>query len=355
MQCSGIAHFFECNYAICLASDDAYSKYLYVTLSSIVQNSSPENFYDIVVLSSGVSRKQEKTLKLLERENVSIRLFDMDSYLSGDDAKSFWISGHVSKACYFRFFIPTIFSTYEKVLYLDCDIVVEDDIAKVFQFSLEGALLGVVLDADCHIYTESRKRYMQDVLKIDPVQYFCSGVLLYNIKEDIADGLPDRCMELLRKLKDPMYHDQDILNSVTFGRNVFLPMEWHYQSWIWLYHDIDEVLSIHPEFYGRYVAAANNIGLIHYGSSHKPWREPDIPFAELWWKYARTSPFYEQFLLGASHAKCCDELKRRESVQRIRLGFKLLFYRLMALCPLGGFQMKMRQKAEKTRKKLSCS
>ena len=36
--------------------------------------------------------------------------------------------------------------------------------------------------------------------------------------------------------------------------------------------------------------------IIHYNSQFKPWFYPDKPYADIWWSYARETPFYEEIL-----------------------------------------------------------
>ena len=37
--------------------------------------------------------------------------------------------------------------------------------------------------------------------------------------------------------------------------------------------------------------------IIHYANETKPWYNPEDIFADIWWKYARLTPFYESLLL----------------------------------------------------------
>src|SRR3546814_17560015 len=65
--------------------------------------------------------------------NVMLRFqpFDIESY------SHFRTDGHISHASYLRIFIPEILpDSVEKVLYLDCDIAVRNDIAALWNLSL---------------------------------------------------------------------------------------------------------------------------------------------------------------------------------------------------------------------------
>ena len=53
-----------------------------------------------------------------------------------------YVSGELSRASYFRLDIANILDeSVEKIIYLDCDLLVYDDIAKMWQFDMQGKLL----------------------------------------------------------------------------------------------------------------------------------------------------------------------------------------------------------------------
>lgn len=46
----------------------------------------------------------------------------------------------------------------------------------------------------------------------------------------------------------------------------------------------------------EYLNAKANPKIIHFAGDRKPWRYPDEEYAEIWWEYARKTPFYEEIL-----------------------------------------------------------
>lgn len=46
-----------------------------------------------------------------------------------------------------------------------------------------------------------------------------------------------------------------------------------------------------------HVRIDQNIKLIHYKLTAKPWHYSDIPYGEYFWKYASQSPFYQKIRL----------------------------------------------------------
>lgn len=122
----------------------------------------------------------------------------------------FYSHGYYTPTVYFRFFIPEIFAHYEKVLYLDSDLICLRDIADLYRVDIGGNLLGAVRDVEyARIYNENCeikgyrvKDYCDDILKLkDYTHYFNSGVLGFNIKKCREFALTDKLLKRLAEVK----------------------------------------------------------------------------------------------------------------------------------------------------------
>lgn len=341
--------------AVCFAADDSYFKYLYVTIYSLVKNADSQKIYDIVVLSNGISDYGRNHILKLASDNISIRFIDMGEIFSEDFAKQFFISGHVSLATYFRFFIPTLFEDYSKVAYLDCDMIIDSDIADIFEVDMQDNLLGVVNDVFFKVFDNHFKdltSYIRNELRMDPDLYFNAGVILYNIPSVISFDLQNKCFELLKQIKNPRFHDQDILNSVTAGRNIFLPVEWNIQWHMAFEYKNRESEIRQIPYYDAYYAAMPKARIVHYTTNRKPWAYPSLELAEIWWSYARSTPFYEAFLESAFLGEKLDQ--RLAAIAPGKLGIKarLLFWKALAALFPGSLGKKCKRKAEAEKDRL---
>ena len=142
--------------AICLASDQNYIDYTYVTVLSIAEHASKDSHYEVVILSTGVLEYKKQIFYALNSDNFSVRFVDMEKYLEQTEMRNFFISRHVSTATYFRYFIPEIFSNYDRVLYMDGDVIALEDVAELFSFNIDGRMLGVDMEADAPLFPEER-------------------------------------------------------------------------------------------------------------------------------------------------------------------------------------------------------
>lgn len=339
--------------AICFSTDDNYVKYLSVTLKSILDNSSNNHNYDIVVLSQGVSIEKQKEIKKLESNNIRITFFEMNDFLERDSSTDFFISGHVSLATYFRFYIPELFSKYEKVVYLDCDLIVTTDLYNIFSFELGKSILGVVYDAEGRKFDEYRIEYINNILGVNHLEYFCAGMLVYNMKEINNFNLKKKCFDILKTIPNPMFHDQDILNVAAFRNVTFLPLEWHVQWHITIFNDVSTSFFKNNIFYQEYMDSLNNIKILHYDSSAKPWNIPKNQLSHLWWEIARSTPYYEEFLcdLHKNEINALTDIYKKSGIFDasyfiIKLKYKL--YKILSKISFG----KMKERAIKKSNKL---
>jgi len=344
--------------AICLASDQNYIDYTYVTVLSIAEHASPAQHYEIVILSSGVLEYKKKIFYRLNSENFTVRFIDMEEYIAQSGMENFFTSGHISLATYFRYFIPDIFKNYDRVLYLDGDIIAHDDIANIFLFNIKGYLLGVVQDADRYFFDEERKKYISNHLGVDYTKYFCAGLILYNIPECLSFNLTKKCFITQERLVNPLFHDQDVLNSITFQKNYFIPLRWHLMSWIYSYNKLDRLKELFPDYFIEYLSASNDVALVHFGGGKKPWNDPKITFADLWWEVAHKTPFYERFLSEVTQyqiSTVVDRDARRVTVlssKRNSIKLRHTAYRLLSKITSGSLRKKLMNKRQKLKAQL---
>lgn len=281
--------FAENNVAIFLSSDNNYVPYLAVTLVSLIENSNPDFNYDMVILNEGITSRNKDILKNFVEKypHCSLRFFSMGYYSSKYDIASFFISAHITTPSYYRIFAPLIFKNYNRIVYLDCDLIVNTDISELFSLPFKNKSILAAPDyCVCQpTYSPKYRQYAQETLKIKNLsRYFNAGVQVFNLQKIREKGY---ITEFLRMSKiKAVYHDQDILNSVLQDDSHLIAPEWNYQ--IHCKNNTDAYLSFYQPL--------KSIKILHFSSFEKPWQTLNNDFAEIWWAYARKSPFYEQIV-----------------------------------------------------------
>lgn len=181
------------NIPIVFASDEKYAPYLGVAIQSLIEHTTQKNNYDIIILHNKLSERfiHRLTEISIGHKNVSIRFFDIHSRIAQLPENILFENLHISKTTYYRFFIANQLPLYDKIIYLDCDLVLQTDVAKLYQTDLDNNLLGATraLGFLAHYYeSASFKNYWDHVLKLtSPNEYLQAGVLVINTRQMRAE------------------------------------------------------------------------------------------------------------------------------------------------------------------------
>lgn len=284
--------------AVCLGADDRYAPFAELVISSIVANASPSRRYDIVVFSNGIAQlKQDAILRSVRGlSNVSVRFVESAAYLSGGLAER----DHINRSTYLRFIIPKAMRRFPKVVYLDCDLVVNRDIAELYDTDLGGCYLGAVRDTIDACWYKRRHdgtdvNIRERVGLFDPFGYFNAGVLLLDTEKFNA-LFPTQDLFSLALSRRWVWQDQDMLNYLCRGKVCHLDQRWNV-----LAHDHEtyaqmEELGAPQWLYDRYMAARKDPYIVHYCGRLQPCFHPNADLREYFWKYARGCGAYETLL-----------------------------------------------------------
>ncbi len=286
---------------IVFATNNAYVPYLGVTLQSLIAHSSPENHYQIYVFHTNLTHHHQEQLLDMAENHVTIEMVQIDETMS---RKELYVSEyHFSVETIFRFFIPELLPQYDKVLYLDCDIIILQDIAELYDTDLGDCILGVAETGSWKTAFDWKTAFSQR-LDVERDDLFNAGVILISCKQFSQEQIKDKCLALLEEdwkreevwLVNP---DQDALTIVCQGKIAKFPQCWNFE-WHWQPElDGGSPQSTWTETQQKsYRELKKNINIIHYTSSIKPWNSPEKPLAEHFWKYARQTIFYEKILFN---------------------------------------------------------
>ena len=285
---------------IVFASDKAYFRQLEVTIISILKNCRKEDFLVFYVLSLDLHETDINSLKkylnsIIEIHNFDIRLYPMQDILK-DIRINFYIEIHVSISTYLRFFIPILFKDKDKILYLDSDLIIDDDINKLFEFDLDNYPCAACVDLreemarEKGLYVSGRKweTYVREELLLeDKHNYFQAGVILFNIKKCLEIDLLSQLLSELERIKTPILSDQDVINSSLKGNIKEIPDYWNVEMQVPL--EFKHYLLERGSFAERYLKAFSEKKILHFASRRKPWNDPEVPCADVWWSYAKLS------------------------------------------------------------------
>ncbi len=272
---------------IVFASNDLYAPYLGVALYSLIQHTSQEIQYNIHILTTEFNRHHQKRILSLQKENVSIRFIDVKKIMCGFH---FATIEHITPESSYRLLIDLLFPQYEKVLYLDSDIVINRDVAELYLEEMGDAIIGAARARLCRGLVE----YINRELSVPLQGYINAGILLINIAEFHKENIGQRGLQMISE-KKYMTMDQDVLNILCDGRIRYIDGRWNVE-WEHLTGEGKEILI--DDVRKDTLSYLDDPYIVHFTSPFKPWLHPENEYAEWFWKYARETIFYEEILFA---------------------------------------------------------
>ncbi|MGN1155777.1 MAG: glycosyltransferase, partial [Agathobacter sp.] len=178
---------------------------------------------------------------------------------------------------------------YERVLYIDSDRVVREDIANLYQYELRKNYIGAVRD-QLVVQTDTYGDYVEKVLGISRGAYFNAGVVLINCEQFRKNHMLKKFIELLNTYTFVVAQDQDYLNILCKDNVLWVDPRWNVQMMGTLHFE-DEQSK-----------------LVHYNLAAKPWNYKECRLGEYFWEYAKQTEKYEQLQsILANHTKEDEE------------------------------------------------
>ena len=278
------------NINIAFASDDNFCQHLCIAICSIMENSSIEDFYNIFVLDNDKISDKNKEKIITFSNNYKNLKIEFISIKGINIFENFPKAKFISSDMYSRLLLPNIFKNLDKILYLDCDIVVRSDI----KFLYEKDIAEFYCAASCEGYTY--KHYCKETLGLNFKDVFNSGVILFNLKkireDKIVSQFPyynDRIKSRDEKLRSG---DQDILNIFFADNFLKISKAWNFEL------DIPYLLR-YKRYYDnisktevKFLRNRKNVCIIHFIGPDKPWKYTCIhSFKRYYFYYLNKTPY----------------------------------------------------------------
>jgi lipopolysaccharide biosynthesis glycosyltransferase len=259
--------------------------------------------------------------------------------------RNLFVSNHINLTAYYKLFLGGILKNYKKVLCLDVDIIVREDVVNLFNVDLQGKTIGAVVDPYLAAGSDFPwHKYAKTINIADIEKYFNSGVMLIDVEAIRAKNYEQQFIDIAKE-SDRMFHDQDTLNiamqKTKCADVLFLDPRWNYL----LSNDYDKFVKF---THGKY---RNSAKIIHYTDAcNKPWYW-DCDLSEYWWEYAQMTPFYEVIMLGRVEQETKRIFREMESckpLNRLLNYLRYLRYRLFGkIFPVAKRRRHYREKVKK--------
>jgi lipopolysaccharide biosynthesis glycosyltransferase len=293
----------ELELTLVCCSDQEFAMPLAVLLCSAAANISPPWRVRMCVIDGGIA---PATLDHLARTadrigNARLEIFKPDP----DSQHDLRIDGPANQSCYLRLLMGTVLPPdIEKVIYLDCDMIVESDLTQLWRQNLGNSILLAVRDFGYPTLKQGLPDTV-DVLGCNADSpYFNSGLMVVNLKRWREERVAQRVLEYTRRHIDTVrFDDQDGLNAVLWNRWKPIDVAWNVQVGALTYlrtvapwEDSDELvvrgdeLLAHPR-------------ILHFIGRHKPWHGGRYrPVRGRFLRYLRQSRWFGPLGIARFHA-----------------------------------------------------
>lgn len=249
---------------VCVACDDNYAKYAGVVIASALKSSAEADEMRFYILDGGISDENKtkiselKSIKDCEINFVSINNEMFSDYLT---VKT---HSYISIPTFYRLKLPTLLPNVDRVIYFDCDIVINGSLQELFEADLGTCPIAGVKDLN------------KKMLKKNPT-YVNAGMLVMDIKNMREQNTESEFLSWTREhINTIKVGDQEIINEVLKGRIKIVDDTWNVQS---------------SNFTNR-SSYTKNPKVIHYVARKKPWHWASFSYhRDLYFKYLQLTPW----------------------------------------------------------------
>jgi lipopolysaccharide biosynthesis glycosyltransferase len=172
---------------------------------------------------------------------------------------------YITHLTYARLLIPDLLPVeVEKAAYLDCDIVVNEDIGELWDTHLEQKSLFAVRDSIAFVSAPGGLVNYRELSIPGDAHYFNAGVLIMNLKKWRECDTSEKVFRYLRRHRPIIqWYDQEALNAVLFDDWSELDYRWNWQI-DWRHYRLGRAKRL-------WVPTTTRKSIVHFTTAEKPW------------------------------------------------------------------------------------
>ena len=253
-------------------ADGKYSKFVGASMASIFENTSAPVTVHILHDATLTNDNRDKFSYLAGRYGQRVNFHNVEELCPDEinflrNTLADKINLRFSIGAFYRLLIKEILQRrgVNRAIYLDADIIVNLDIAELWRQNLRKFPLAAVSEIDATFDEMMKEKYLLDSGLVKTENYFCSGVILFNLNALDEKFFYDGVQFLVDNpaCESP---DQDILNAF-FSEN-YLKLEQKFDSFV-----LAELRKNFPAANKIYHYAGRGIGLDYKNPYDNLWLE----------------------------------------------------------------------------------
>ena len=296
------------------AANRGYMMPLSVMLASLIDNFDPQRDLLIHIISNDASDQDRENVRAsieLNRpglEHLGIHWYSYDpSLLSGLQVLSYF-----TLDTYSRLLAPLLLpESCDKVIYLDCDLIVLKDISQLYDSVTDDFLIHAAQDLGTPFVSSSLGVFDYQKRGIPPdTVYFNAGVMVINFKKWRKLNITQAALDYLAE-SGPRLHaqDQGALNGLCYHDRALIDLRWNQGFDIMFFHYWKKAGYSRDEWN----QLRNDPYIVHYSGAKKPWQK------------GRRGPRYSYFFKYLAKTVFKDSLPGHPVLESV-IGLRAYFY-----------------------------
>lgn len=277
---------------VAYGSDDNYAKYMGISMYSLFETNTAFEQIEVFVLDCGITAEnKEKLQSVAQQWNRQIHFLDMSEAVSSLDLHMG--AKKIAIASYARLFISPLLPAHcDRVLYIDCDTLICDNLYPLWSTVFDDAQIGGVQD--------TVDSYFLDVIGLDrSLRYINAGILMINLKAWRDEGLQEKFIQVIEKFGGNVpHHDQGTINAVCGDKRKIVPLRYNVTANLYSFsaQTIRKIYFL-EEYYSQdeLTAALEKPAIVHFttGLLGRPWEEKSThPQKQAFWDTAAKTPWH---------------------------------------------------------------
>lgn len=268
---------------VCI-TDNNYAQHAGVMLYSLLSHSSSP--CRIFLLTNSLDNENKNRLKkiVMHFSNSSIQFieitnkeWDFSEYSTGNQSRQ-W-----SSIMYMKLFILDLLpKEIEKILFLDVDIIVNDDIKELYATNTDKCIIAAAEDWKYSCFSKERLGLSYDDM------YINSGVMLINLTKWRAKETHHSIKQFMINNKKTFINDQDVIALYFKTEIQYISQEWNVTTFYF-----ERIPRIPDKYIPLLQEIRTNPRIIHFCAPIKPWfKECRHPYRKLYKNILEKTPWH---------------------------------------------------------------
>lgn len=257
--------------------NDNYAPHLGALIVSILESQKEDTELNFHIVSFDLSQDSVEKLNSLKAIRAfNIKYYDANDYGVKWDLFKVTLQ-HITIETYFRLYAHVFLKDIDKVLHLDIDLLVFDDLLPFWNIDLDDTCMAGVPSN-----TINGMHLAPANFDVQKHTYYLAGSNLLNLKKMRDNNFSDLIFDVVSRYSTLLkFQDQDIMNILFKHCSQNVPLKFNADSSIFVEEDVKEKLK--DEKLNEYIEATENPTIMHFSRNIKAWHANSTnPYAKFY-------------------------------------------------------------------------